>query len=302
MEAAPWGEMTTAIGVVDDRTHRCRPDRGCAACGRAVRYPEDPDEVDALSDSLTELVEVLGGPIMSALTRRQLDAIGVALPGIVRQASSRTRPTSPSSKACALRRADAGALCTRGNRAPCILQRCGCHRRRGCRHPQSTRQAPRVWTIGNGIGFGRWPYVAGLWEGGHIIVTLDPKEPSAAAGRRPPRRHHGLSRHAHALPRYGARRDIREREAGQSALRRVRRPMAPRPCGGNRVVYSPRGPRPLLFHRPQRRFLDIPMLRRHLETMVKMSPLLSYSLEILPNDDATALLGAGVSAIRALAT
>jgi hypothetical protein len=44
------------------------------------------------------------------------------------------------------------------------------------------------------------------------------------------------------------------------------------------------------------------MLRRYLETMVKMSPLLSYSLEILPNDDATALLGAGVSAIRALAS
>ena len=49
-------------------------------------------------------------------------------------------------------------------------------------------------------------------------------------------------------------------------------------------------------------FLDLPVLRSHLETMVKMSPLLSYSLEILPNDDATALLGAGVSAIRALAS
>ena len=36
--------------------------------------------------------------------------------------------------------------------------------------------------------------------------------------------------------------------------------------------------------------------------MVKMSPLLSYSLEILPPDDETALMGAGVSAIRALAS
>ena len=34
--------------------------------------------------------------------------------------------------------------------------------------------------------------------------------------------------------------------------------------------------------------------------MVKMSPLQSYSLEVLPNDDETALLGAGVSALRAL--
>ena len=48
-------------------------------------------------------------------------------------------------------------------------------------------------------------------------------------------------------------------------------------------------------------FLELPLLRSHLETMVRMSPLQSYSLEILPPDDETALIGAGVSAIRALA-
>jgi hypothetical protein len=36
--------------------------------------------------------------------------------------------------------------------------------------------------------------------------------------------------------------------------------------------------------------------------MVKMSSLQSFSLEVLEPDDATALLGAGVSAIRALAS
>jgi predicted NBD/HSP70 family sugar kinase len=47
-------------------------------------------------------------------------------------------------------------------------------------------------------------------------------------------------------------------------------------------------------------FLDVHLLRAHLETMVKMSPLQSFSLEVLPSDDETALLGAGVSALRAL--
>ena len=47
-------------------------------------------------------------------------------------------------------------------------------------------------------------------------------------------------------------------------------------------------------------FVDLILLRAHLETMVKMSPLQSFSLEVLPNDDETALLGAGVSALRAL--
>jgi hypothetical protein len=42
-------------------------------------------------------------------------------------------------------------------------------------------------------------------------------------------------------------------------------------------------------------------LRSHLETMVRMSPLQSFSLEILAPDDETGLIGAGVSALRALA-
>ena len=42
----------------------------------------------------------------------------------------------------------------------------------------------RVWTIGNGIGFGRFPYTEGPWEGGHTVVTLDPKEKYCACGGR----------------------------------------------------------------------------------------------------------------------
>ena len=48
-------------------------------------------------------------------------------------------------------------------------------------------------------------------------------------------------------------------------------------------------------------FLDLTILRPIIESMVKMSTLQSFSLEVLPPDDETALLGAGVSALRALA-
>src|ERR1700721_349871 len=47
-------------------------------------------------------------------------------------------------------------------------------------------------------------------------------------------------------------------------------------------------------------FLDLGTLRECLEPMVKLSPLQSYSLEALEPNDETALLGAGVSALRAL--
>jgi glucokinase len=45
-------------------------------------------------------------------------------------------------------------------------------------------------------------------------------------------------------------------------------------------------------------FLELPVLRGYLESMVKMSPLQSYSLEVLKEDDDTAILGAGVAALR----
>ena len=47
-------------------------------------------------------------------------------------------------------------------------------------------------------------------------------------------------------------------------------------------------------------FLELPLLRNHLETMVRMSPLQSFSLEVLPQDGEAALIGAGVSALKAL--
>ena len=47
-------------------------------------------------------------------------------------------------------------------------------------------------------------------------------------------------------------------------------------------------------------WVDLPTLRADIEAMVKMTSLQSFSLEVLPPDDETALLGAGVSALRAL--
>jgi glucokinase len=47
-------------------------------------------------------------------------------------------------------------------------------------------------------------------------------------------------------------------------------------------------------------FLELPLLRTHIESMVKLSPLQSFSLEILPPDDKTAVVGVGVSALQAL--
>ncbi len=42
----------------------------------------------------------------------------------------------------------------------------------------------RVWTLGVGIGYGRYPFADGMWEGGHTVVTLDDKENYCGCGGR----------------------------------------------------------------------------------------------------------------------
>ncbi|MFT3971910.1 MAG: ROK family protein [Amaricoccus sp.] len=42
----------------------------------------------------------------------------------------------------------------------------------------------RVWTLGTGIGYGVYPFIPGVWEGGHTVVTLDDREHYCGCGGR----------------------------------------------------------------------------------------------------------------------
>jgi glucokinase len=50
------------------------------------------------------------------------------------------------------------------------------------------------------------------------------------------------------------------------------------------------------------RFLDLNLLKEYLWQMVKMSPLQSYSLEVVPDDPKVAVIGAAASALLAPAS
>jgi len=159
----------------------------------------------------------------------------------------------------------------------------------------------RVWTIGNGIGYGRWPHAEGVWEGGHITVTLDPKERYCGCG--------GIG-HLEGIMGYRAMRmrflDLEPEEVfanaktGDMRCRQFvdlwHRALAAATASFIHLA----GPGRFYFTGKNVGFLELPLLRTHLETMVRMSPLQSFSLEILPLDDETALIGAGVSALRAV--
>ncbi len=299
--------MTTSIGVVITEHIVAGRLQDQRLTGNLLRYPENVDEIDALSALPgSELVELLATQIGTLATAESVpvDAIGVAVPGIVRNGVVEDSPNLTQIKGMRLAEDLTKALAARGIAAPVHIANdadaiaAGVAATRG-----QLNKLTRVWTIGNGIGYGRWPYVEGVWEGGHVTVTLDPKERFCGCG--------GVG-HLEGIMGYRAMRmrflDLEPEEVfahakeGDTRCREFVDLWHRALAAGTASFIHLAGPGRFYFTGHNVGFLDLPLLRSHLETMVKMSPLLSYSLEVLPPDDGTALLGAGVSAIRALAT
>ena len=300
--------MSTAIGVVMTEhivTGRLEGDR---LAGNLLRYPTDPSAQESLASTPPgELVEIIAGQIdqltKATADKGPADAIGVAVPGIVRTGVVEESPNLPQIKGMRLAADLAEALKARGINAPVHAGNdadaiaAGVAAARG-----RLDKLTRVWTIGNGIGYGRWPYVEGVWEGGHITVTLDPKEKYCGCGG---------AGHLEGIMGQRAMRmrflDLEPEEVfaeakqGDSRCREFvdlwHRALAAATASFIHLA----GPGRFYFTGKNAGFLDLALLRSHLESMVRMSPLQSFSLEILPPDDETALLGAGVSALQALA-
>jgi predicted NBD/HSP70 family sugar kinase len=298
--------MTTAIGIVmtDHIVAGRLEDQRLA--GNLLRYPDDADDLDALTAIPgSDLVEILAAQIVALAGSGQqpVEAIGVAVPGIIRQGVVEDSPNLAQLKGMRLADELARVLAARAINAPVHIANdadaiaAGVAATRG-----QLNKLTRVWTIGKGIGYGRWPYIEGVWEGGHITVTLDPKERFCGCG--------GIG-HLEGIMGYRAMRlrflDLEPEEVfaqarqGDARCREFvdlwHRALAAATASFIHLA----GPGRFYFTGHNVGFLELPLLRSHLETMVKMSPLQSYSLEILPPDDETALLGAGVSALLALA-
>ena len=298
--------MTTAIGVVvtEHITAGRLEDQRVAA--PPLRYPADPQLRNSLAAMpAQDLMEIVAAQIqtLAAAAKAGVDAIGVAVPGIVRSGVVEESPNLPQLKGARLAETLTQALAARNIGAPVHLANDADAIAAGVAATHGRlNKLTRVWTLGNGIGYGRWPYVDGVWEGGHITVTLDPRERYCGCG--------GLG-HLEGIMGSRAMRlrflDMEPEEIfanagnGDARCREFvdlwHRALAAATASFIHLA----GPGRFYFTGQNVRFLDLPLLRYHLETMVRMSPLQSYSLEILPPHDETALIGAGVAGLRALA-
>ena len=155
----------------------------------------------------------------------------------------------------------------------------------------------RVWTLGNGIGFGRYPYLEGPWEGGHTVVTLDPKETFCGCG--------GMG-HLEGIMGHRAMRmrflDMEPEEVFAAAktgdarclefVKRWHRALS----AATATSIHLDGPGSFYFTGMNIHFLELDLLKEYLWQMVKMSPLQSYKLQIVPVDNEIGIIGAAASA------
>jgi predicted NBD/HSP70 family sugar kinase len=155
----------------------------------------------------------------------------------------------------------------------------------------------RVWTLGNGIGYGRYPSQEGIWEGGHMVVSLDPKEQYGGCGG---------TGHLEGIMGHRAMRlrfmDLEPEEVFEQArqgeqrcvdfVKQWHRALA----AATATSIHLDGPGKFYLTGVNARFLNVSLLSEYLHEMVKFSPLQGYSLEVVRGGEEIALIGAAVNA------
>ena len=158
----------------------------------------------------------------------------------------------------------------------------------------------RVWTLGNGIGYGRYPFQEGVGEAGHSVVSLDPKESFCGCGGKG---------HLEGIMGNRAMRlrfmDLEpeevfaEAKAGEQRcvdfVKLWHRALA----AATATSIHQDGPGKFYITGYNARFVNLTLMGEYLHEMVKLSPLQGYALEVVTGGEDIATIGAAVNALQA---
>ena len=285
-----------AVGLVE----------GAKVVGALNIYPQKSQTLDPLQSMPAEsIVECVRQQVEKVANGAVIAAIGIGFPGIIRAGVVEDSPNLHQVKGFALQAALQAALASAlGGKAAGVPVRvfndadvmaAGIAATQG-----KLNQLTRVWTLGNGVGFGRYPSSEGIWEGGHSVVTLDPKENFCGCG--------GRGHLEGILGRRSMRMrflDLEPEEVFENAragdarcaefVTLCHRALA----AATATNIHMEGPGMFFVTGPDVKFIDISLLDRLLHEMVKMSPLQGSRFEVVPTSDEMGIIGAAVNADRA---
>jgi glucokinase len=271
-----------------------------------VRYfPDNHEDEDALVELHTDaLAEAICKQVVKAADgAKDLTAVGVALPGLVKNGVVEESPNLPQLKGARIEELLAAQLRIQGIDAPVTAVNDADGMAAGLASAHGKLDSMiRVWTLGVGIGYGRYPFAPGVWEGGHTVVTLDEKERFCGCGGRG--HMEGIMGHRAMRLRFL---DMEPEEvfeaakAGDARCLEFKRLWHKALAAATATTIHMAGPGKIFLSGFNVRFLELPLLKDYLQQMVKMSPLQSYSLEIVEDSAEVRVIGAAVSAEQAAA-
>jgi glucokinase len=293
--------MRRAIGVTAAEHIVCGLVEEHRLVGSLRVYQEDSDSDPLHGMPARAIAECIANEIQCTAGDEKVDAIGIGLPGIVCEGFIEDSPNLKQLKGAHIRDLLTEALLPSGIVAPvhvyndADIMAAGLAATRG-----HLDRVVRVWTLGNGIGFGIYPWREGTWEGGHVVVSLDPRERYCGCGGRG---------HLEGVMGNRAMRlrflDMEPDEVFQHAQRGDPRCVeflklwhaALAAATADSIHMA--GPGKFFVSGFNAKHLDVNLLNQYLHEMVKMSPLQSYVIEIVPGGDEIAVIGAAVNAMRA---
>ncbi len=278
-----------AVGLVEDNR----------IAGDTLVFPDEGLEglqsmpAHQIADGIRRLIDQLSAD-------QAIEVIGVGVPGITRRGVIEDSPNLPQTKGFNLQ-ASLSAPSREG--APEVPVRvfndadalaAGVAAKYG-----HLDKLIRVWFLGNGVGFGRYPSGSGVWEGGHMVVTLDPKEHFCGCGGRG--HLEGIVGHRSMRLRFLDKEPeevFEEAQYGDARcsdfVKRWHRALA----AATATSIHLDGPGKFFISGPNARFVQVGLLDLYLQEMVKMSPLQGSLLEVISTSDDLGIIGAAVNALR----
>ncbi len=264
-------------------------------------FPEQGGSLDVLQTMPSEsLGETIRREVEAAAKGETIRAVGLGIPGIIQSGVIEDSPNLHQLKGFNVQGALSSSLRLGAEPVPIRVfndadaMAAGIAATRG-----ELNKLIRVWTLGNGIGFGRYPWRAGIWEGGHTVVSLDPKENFCACGGRG---------HLEGIMGNRAMRlrflDLEPEEVFANARSGDARcsefvtlwHRALAAAAASNVHME--GPGKFFITGPNAKFIETGLLDRILHEMVKMSPLQGSFFEVIPTSDEEGIIGAAVNAER----
>ena len=294
--------MANSIGVVITERVTVGVVSGNALVGEPRIAPDDLSVADSL---LGVPAESIVQRIVSELESLKLaDApthVGIGMPGIIRNGSVEDSPNLVQFKGIHMKTIMTDALEPLYGRVPVSIfndadvMAAGMAATRG-----HLDKLIRVWTLGTGVGYGRYPSNDGVWEAGHSVVTLDPKEHFCGCGGRG--HLEGIVGHRSMRLRFMDMEPdevFAQAEAGEGRCVEFAKLWHRALAAATATSVHLDGPGKFFLTGFNARFLNVNLLGEYLHEMVKLSPLQGYSLEVVPGGENVAIIGAAVNAERA---